>query len=180
MHFQLLMLSLCPQLRVSVLPGLYHGHSWLKLNREQDSVPDRLSSVASRNLSRLLFGSLFCVQSRELSPFFSLPLSRALSLSLHAVYPLLPVPLSLESHSSSGSVTAHVARSQSVQDRTYRNRTFSVLREAAWSSALDSILLINGQSPLNGQLRYRHAISSKCNITFVLFHTMLSTWKLVK
>ncbi|KAA0715661.1 DNA-binding protein SATB2 [Triplophysa tibetana] len=66
----------------------------------------------------------------------------------------------LESHSSSGSVTAHVARSQSVRDRIYQNRPFSVLREAARSSALDSILLINGQSPLNGQLRYRHAISN--------------------
>nr|XP_005167766.1 DNA-binding protein SATB2 isoform X1 [Danio rerio] len=64
---------------------------------------------------------------------------------------------SLESLSSSGSITEQSARSPSVQHRT---RPFSVLHEAARSPALDSILLINGQSPLNGQPRYRHAISS--------------------
>ncbi|KAI2660726.1 DNA-binding protein SATB2 [Labeo rohita] len=56
-----------------------------------------------------------------------------------------------ESLSSSGSVTAHSARSPRVQHRTHRTRPYSVLCEAARSPALDSILLINGQSPLNGQ-----------------------------
>lgn len=149
------MLSLRPLLRFSVLPRTLvtqtRGKRWTRFRTTGEIFVGRFSE---------LLGSLCCVQSRALSSLSLSFLSRTLSLSLHAVYLLLPVPLSLESLSSSGSVTAHSARSPSVQHRT---RPYSVLREAARSPALDSILLINGQSPLNGQPRYRHAISSKCN-----------------
>ncbi len=155
------MLSLRPLRRFSVLPRTL-------VTQTRRARFCTSGEIAVGRFSELL-GSLCCVQSRALSSESTSSLSLFLSsraLSLHAVYLLLPVPLSSESLSSSGSVTAHSARSPSVHHRT---RSYSVLREAARSTALDSILLINGQSPLSCQPRYRHAISSKCHIKQLYF-----------
>lgn len=104
MHFQLLMLSLRSQLRVSVVPGSYHGHSWLKLANKIPFRTDCRRSLLGTCV--VCFLDLCAVFNPVNCPPFSPSLFLAHSLSLF----MLSIPCYL--YPSAWSLSVPVAQSQ--------------------------------------------------------------------